>query len=162
ALVDLTRDDLVERALAVLDLALEELLAPLHLAQHENAAHEREQRRAGGEDGVDCGHGHAVIGRARPRGRRRAGAPPTAVRAAAALTPIAHAPASDATAIATSTADGIRVRSGRPFSSSSACAAIPSARKNAISAQSSRSRWKCGASAAPTATYERCHSVYGG
>src|SRR4051794_18228363 len=82
--------------------------------------------------------------------------------ARAAPTPIAQAAASAATATPTSTADGMRVRNGRPFSSSRACAAIPSARKNASSAQSSRSRWNCGASAAPTATYERCHSVYGG
>ena len=43
-------------------------------------------------------------------------------------------------------------------SSSSACAATPIARKNAAIAQSIRSVWNCGASAAPTATYERCHA----
>ena len=47
---------------------------------------------------------------------------------------------------------GSRVRSGRPFSSSSACAATPSASANAAIVQTIRSVRKCGASAAPSAT----------
>ena len=48
--------------------------------------------------------------------------------------PIATAPASETAASATSVAVGMRVRSGRPFSSSSACAATPIASANAASA----------------------------
>ena len=51
-----------------------------------------------------------------------------------------------------STRVGIRVASGRPWSSSSACAPIPSARKNAASAASRRFVSSSGASAAPIAT----------
>ena len=46
-------------------------------------------------------------------------------------TPSTSAPSSPTTTTATSAADGIAVRSGRPRSSSSACAASPTARKNA-------------------------------
>ena len=83
-------------------------------------------------------------------------------QAIAAPTPIATAPASVTTASVTSAEEGMRVRSGRPCNSSRACAAIPIARKNAAIPHSIRSVWKRGASAAPTATYDRCHSVYGG
>ena len=57
---------------------------------------------------------------------------------------------------------GIRVCSGRPCSSSSACAPTPIARKNASVVQPSSAQSIRGASAAPSATYERCQSVYGG
>ncbi len=67
-------------------------------------------------------------------------------------TPRASAPARPATATATRTADGIRVRSGRPLSSSSACAASPTARKKASTVAISLLSWTCGASAAPMTT----------
>ncbi len=67
-------------------------------------------------------------------------------------TPRASAPARPAAITATSTGDGIRVRSGRPLSSSSACAASPTARKNASTVAISRLTCTCGASAAPMTT----------
>ncbi len=48
--------------------------------------------------------------------------------------------------------DGIEVPSGRPFSSSSAWAEIPSASRNAAIVHSIRLVLKTGASAAPSAT----------
>ena len=66
--------------------------------------------------------------------------------------PIAIAPAIETTASTTSTRSGIRVFSGRPLSSSSACAPIPTARKNAASVHSRRSHANAGVSAAPIAT----------
>jgi hypothetical protein len=77
-------------------------------------------------------------------------------------TPIAHAPAIDHAASPTSTRSGMRVRSGRLFISSSACAPMPIARKNASTVQPRRPHFMCGATAAPSAAYDRCHSVYGG
>ena len=67
-------------------------------------------------------------------------------------TPRASAPARPAAITATRTGDGIRVRSGRPLSSSSACAASPTARKNASTVAISRLACTCGASAAPMTT----------
>ena len=80
---------------------------------------------------------------------------------AATTIPIAQAAAIETAASPTSTGAGIPVRSGRPFSSSSACAPIPIARKNARVAHPSTAHFMCGASAAPIATYERCQIVYG-
>ncbi len=71
------------------------------------------------------------------------------VHAKAAARPMAAAPPIDAVASATRTRLGIAVRSGRPLSSSSACAPTPSARKNAARPQSSRWTGRVGASAAP-------------
>ena len=76
--------------------------------------------------------------------------------------PIAHAAATDAGRERASTVRGIRVASGRPFSSSSACAPMPIASRNASTVQPSRPHFIAGASAAPIATYDRCQSVYGG
>ena len=73
----------------------------------------------------------------RRRRRRRAGPSPSAT---AAQMPIAQAPASETTASATSTAVWDRAcASGRPFSSSSAWAATPSASAKAAIVQSIRS-----------------------
>ena len=83
------------------------------------------------------------------------------VEPAATATPIAHAPAIETAARPASTGEGMRVRSGRPFNSSSACAPTPIARRNASTVQPSSPQRICGASAAPIATYERCQSVYG-
>ena len=77
-------------------------------------------------------------------------------------TPKAAAPASPPAARAFSTPSGIRVRNGRPWSSSSACAATPMARKKASIVSSHHRTSRTGANAAPIATYDRCHSVYGG
>ena len=62
----------------------------------------------------------------------------------------------------TSTGGEMRVCSGRPRSSSRACAPTPIASTNASVVQPSSAQSIRGASAAPTATYERCQSVYGG
>ena len=70
----------------------------------------------------------------------------------AATMPIAHAAAIETAASVTSTADGIRVRNGRPFSSSSAWAPIPIARKNASTVHPRRPHFIWGASAAPITT----------
>ena len=67
-------------------------------------------------------------------------------------TPNATAPASPATVTATSVGAGMRVCNGRPFSSSSACAASPTARKNAVSVASSGVRLTWGARLAPMTT----------
>ena len=56
----------------------------------------------------------------------------------------------------------IPVPSGLPFSSSSACAPIPTARKNATSVPASRHTTSGGITAAPITTYDRCQRVYGG
>jgi hypothetical protein len=48
---------------------------------------------------------------------------------------------------------------GRPLSSSSACALIPTARKKATSVEMNRSVWIWLAAAAPNATLARCHAV---
>ena len=72
------------------------------------------------------------------------------------------APASPTIAIAHSTPSGIRVRSGRPLSSSSAWAARPIARKNASRVSTSHPTSRTGATHAPMTTYDRCHAVYGG
>jgi len=53
----------------------------------------------------------------------------------------------------------MRVRSGRPWSSSSAWAATPIARKNPASVSSSHQSLTSGVSDAPITTYERCQSV---
>ena len=58
--------------------------------------------------------------------------------ATAPATPIAHAAPIDTAAIAMSARRGIPVPSGRPLSSSSACAPMPTARKKATSAATSR------------------------
>ena len=79
---------------------------------------------------------------ARSRGRR----------VTAPTTPIATAPAIETTASATSTRPGSACRSGRPLSSSSACAPIPTARKNAASVGEEPSQANAGVSAAPIAT----------
>ena len=85
--------------------------------------------------------------------------PPTTTNAAihgvmviAPTTPIAIAPAIETAASATSTPCGIRVARGLPLSSSSACAPIPTARKNAASVGKKRSQANAGVSAAPIAT----------
>src|SRR5918995_5178177 len=77
-------------------------------------------------------------------------------------TPNAIAPPRPTTAMAIRTPPGMRVRSGRPLSSSRAWAARPIAKKKAASVSRSHPTWRWGASAAPIATYERCHTVYGG
>ena len=64
-------------------------------------------------------------------------------------TPRASAPARPTTTTATRADDGIRVRSGRPRSSSRACAASPTARKNASTVAIRRLVCTRGASAAP-------------
>ena len=56
---------------------------------------------------------------------------------------------------------GMPVRSGRPFSSSSACAPIPTASPNATTAAPRRPHATTGARQPPITTYERCHAVYG-
>ena len=66
--------------------------------------------------------------------------------------PSAIAPAAPAALTAISTGPGIRVRSGRPRSSSRAWAAIPTARKKASRVASRRLRPTWGASAAPMTT----------
>ena len=66
--------------------------------------------------------------------------------------PSATAPASPIAASAHKTASGMRVPSGRPCSSSSACAAMPIARKNAISVSTSQRTFTTGASDAPITT----------
>ena len=67
--------------------------------------------------------------------------------------PIATAAPIETTASAArARATGSAVASGRPFSSSSACAPIPTARKKAASAAPSRPGYHCGASAAPITT----------
>ena len=72
------------------------------------------------------------------------------------------APPRPTTAIVHSTPSGMRVRSGRPLSSSSAWAARPIARKNATSVSTNHPRSTTGARQAPMTTYDRCHAVYGG
>ena len=67
-------------------------------------------------------------------------------------TPSATAPARPMTVTAIRAGELIRVRSGRPLSSSSACAARPTARKNAISVAISADRLTCGARQAPMTT----------
>ena len=64
-------------------------------------------------------------------------------------TPRASAPARPTMTTVTSAGDEIRVRSGRPRSSSSACAASPTARKNASTVAISQLVCTRGASAAP-------------
>ena len=81
---------------------------------------------------------------------------------AAATTPSATAPINPSEPSATRTPDGIRVPRGRPCNSSNECAAIPTARKNASKAPATIRGSGIGANAAPSKTYERCHSVYGG
>ena len=66
--------------------------------------------------------------------------------------PMATAPLRLVTARTMSVVRLRRVCSGRPWSSSSAWAAIPTARKNAASAAARRSAWSTGATAAPRAT----------
>src|SRR5260370_23821856 len=68
----------------------------------------------------------------------------------------------DTTAVAKSSVLSMPVPSGRPCSSSRACAPMPTARKNATSVPPSRHSTRGGITAAPNATYDRCHSVYGG
>ncbi len=75
--------------------------------------------------------------------------------------PIAHATPTETAASATSTAPGMLVRSGRPLSSSSACAPIPTASPNAATAAPRRPQATTGARQPPTTTYERCQAVYG-
>jgi hypothetical protein len=65
-------------------------------------------------------------------------------------------------AVTASTVEPMPVPSGLPFSSSSACAPMPTARKNAISVPASRHTTRGGMTAAPITTYDRCQSVYGG
>ncbi len=84
------------------------------------------------------------------------------MREIATAMPIAAAPEIETTARATSTRGEMRVCSGRPRSSSRACAPTPIASANASVVQPSSDQSMRGASAAPTATYERCQSVYGG
>jgi hypothetical protein len=67
-------------------------------------------------------------------------------------TPIATAPTSPAAASTTRAVRLSFVFRGRPRSSSSACALIPTARKNATSAAARRSAWIVVAAAAPRAT----------
>src|SRR6202011_2060568 len=76
--------------------------------------------------------------------------------------PTATASTSAAAPAVFKTQPGIDVRRGRPLSSSKACAAIPTARKKAMSVVVSRNTLTFGASAAPITTYERCQAVYGG
>ncbi|HXL94436.1 MAG TPA: hypothetical protein VN969_36350 [Streptosporangiaceae bacterium] len=64
-------------------------------------------------------------------------------------TPSASAPSSPTTTTSTSAHDGMRVRSGRSRSSSSACAASPTARKNASTVAISLLVCTRGASEAP-------------
>ena len=66
--------------------------------------------------------------------------------------PSATAPASPTAASAHSTGSGIRVPSGRPCNSSSACAATPIARKNAISVSTSHLTLTVDAMQAPITT----------
>ena len=66
--------------------------------------------------------------------------------------PRATAPASPTTATPTSRELGMRVPSGRPCSSSSACAASPIARKNASRVSPSHRICTSGASEAPITT----------
>jgi hypothetical protein len=74
------------------------------------------------------------------------------LKATAPAIPIPTAIASGTMDRPTSTPSGIFVCSGRPFSSSTACAEMPSARKNATSAATSRPSYKCGARQAPITT----------
>ena len=76
--------------------------------------------------------------------------------------PRATAPTSPPAAIHLSAVSGIDVASGRPASSSRACAVRPTARKNASAVAPSRPPSNVGATAAPMATYDRCQAVYGG
>ena len=76
--------------------------------------------------------------------------------------PMAHAPAIETAASATSTGLGMPVRSGRPRSSSSAWAPIPTASAKAATAAPSRPQATIGARHPPMTTYERCQAVYGG
>ena len=66
--------------------------------------------------------------------------------------PSATAPARPVTASAHSTASGMRVPSGRPRSSSSACAATPIARKNAITVSTSQRTFTVDTMHAPITT----------
>jgi len=74
------------------------------------------------------------------------------VQAIAATMPTATAAVIDVTASAQRTVLGICVASGLPWSSSSAWAPMPSARKNAISVAPRRPGSHTGASAAPMTT----------
>jgi len=67
-------------------------------------------------------------------------------------TPSPIVPASDTAAIPISAESDSRVPSGRPFSSSSAWALRPTARKNAPSVAASRPPCSVGAATAPSAT----------
>ena len=73
--------------------------------------------------------------------------------------PIPIAPTSEDTARAISVRSESWVLRGRPLSSSSACALIPTARKKATSVEMNRSVWIWLAAAAPNATLARCHAV---
>ena len=76
--------------------------------------------------------------------------------------PIAAAAEIEAAARATSTGGEMRVCSGRLRNSSRAWAPTPMASAKASVVHPSSDQSIRGASAAPTATYERCQSVYGG
>ncbi len=56
----------------------------------------------------------------------------------------------------------MEVPSGRPWSSSSAWAPTPTARRKATSVAANLPPSNRGAMLAPIATYDRCHKVYGG
>ncbi len=84
------------------------------------------------------------------------------VHAIALAMPITTAAAIETAASAHSTPSGIFVWSGRPLSSSRACAPTPIASAKAAIVAPSRAHENVGASAAPIAAYERCQSVYGG
>ena len=73
--------------------------------------------------------------------------------------PIPIAPASEQTASAISVLSESWVPSGRPLSSSSVWAPIPTARKKATSVMMKRSVWISAAAAAPKPTLDRCHAV---
>ena len=68
------------------------------------------------------------------------------------IRPITTAMAMDTAAVITRTTLLMPVLSGRPLSSSRACAPMPTARKNASSVAPSRQSTGCGTSAAPIAT----------
>ena len=84
------------------------------------------------------------------------------MRETATAMPIAEAPAIETTARVVSILGEMRVWSGLPRISSRAWAPTPIASAKASVVQPSSAQSMCGASAAPTATYERCQSVYGG
>ena len=84
------------------------------------------------------------------------------MRDTATAMPIAAAPEMETAARAASTGGEMRVWSGLPRSSSRAWAPTPMASAKASVVHPSSGQSIRGASAAPTATYERCQSVYGG